>query len=99
MWYIYAVRYWGQLINLLNIILELKDQQNGDERTCCKVQEEEKEEEEEEEEMTILTRDFDILCEYVIPIKEQSVRLFDKKLRCSTILGDGNHHAVLEKNP
>lgn len=82
---VYSVRYWGQFTKkyteLLNIILEIKkeekDQQNGDESTYSKMQEKEKEEEEEEE-MTILTKDFDILCEYVIPIKEQSIRLFGK---------------------
>lgn len=75
---VYTIGYWNQFTkkykSLLDIISEVKkelrDQQNEDEAGETK--------DREKEEISVSTREFDIICEFIIPVKEQCIQLLGK---------------------
>lgn len=75
---VYTIGYWNQFTkkykSLLDIILEVKkelrDQQNEDEAGETK--------DREKEEISVSTREFNIICEFIIPVKEQCIQLLGK---------------------
>lgn len=75
---VYTIGYWNQFTkkykSLLDIISEVKKelryQQNEDEAGETK--------DREKEEISVSTREFDIICEFIIPVKEQCIQLLGK---------------------